>query len=70
MAATADAAGNHGRTWNWRREERALRAMIASAHTKFVKPVEKAVPVEQVAVNDREAEVVNLGAERKRRESG
>ena len=67
MAATADAAGNHGRTWNWRREERALRAMIATAHTKFAKPVEKAVSVEQVAVNDREAEVVNLGAERLKR---
>ena len=45
MAATMRAAGPHARTWNWRREERALRTMIATARTKFVKPVEK--PVEK-----------------------
>ncbi len=51
MAATLRAAGLHARTWNWRREERALRTMIATARTKFVKPVEKPVdkPVAPVA---------------------
>ena len=43
MAATLRAAGLHARTWNWRREERSLRTMIATARTKFVTPVEKPV---------------------------
>ncbi|MEI7605882.1 MAG: phage/plasmid primase, P4 family [Rhodospirillaceae bacterium] len=45
MATTMRAAGLHARTWNWRREERSLRTMIATARTKFVRPVEK--PVEK-----------------------
>jgi P4 family phage/plasmid primase-like protien len=62
MAATAQAAGLHARTWNWRREERALRAMIATARAKFVKPVEKAVQAVPAS------QVVDFVAERSRRE--
>ena len=72
MANSMRAAGNHARTWNWRREERSLRTMIATARTKFVKPVEK---LEQkpapVAVTQgqggADAQVVDLGAERLKR---
>ena len=43
MATTMRAAGLHARTWNWRREERAIRTMITTARAKFVRPVEKPV---------------------------
>lgn len=62
LAATTRAAGPHGRTWNWRREERALRAMIATARTKFVKPA----PPSPAAPSA--APVISLAAERSRRE--
>ena len=62
MATTMRAAGNHARTWNWRREERALRTMIATARTKFVKPVEK--PVEKpVAVSNPKSGPTDSGAQ-------
>ncbi|CAK0777380.1 hypothetical protein WCLP8_560013 [uncultured Gammaproteobacteria bacterium] len=68
MAATLRAAGLHARTWNWRREERAIRTMIATARTKFVKPVPLAAAVApEAAATGGEAEVVDLGAERKKR---
>lgn len=35
LDATRAAAGRHGSTWNWRREEAAIRRMIASARAKF-----------------------------------
>jgi P4 family phage/plasmid primase-like protien len=35
LNATRAAAGRHGATWNWKREEGALRRMIASAREKF-----------------------------------
>lgn len=65
MAATMRAAGLHARTWNWRREERALRAMIATARAKFVKPVETAAAAAATS-----ARVVDIATERARREHG
>ena len=35
LDATRTAAGHHGATWNWRREEAAIRRMIATAREKF-----------------------------------
>jgi len=35
LDATRAAAGRHGAAWNWRREETAIRRMIASARAKF-----------------------------------
>lgn len=35
LAATRDAAGLAGENWNWKREERIIRTMIASARAKF-----------------------------------
>jgi len=35
LDATRAAAGRHGATWNWKREEGAIRRMIASAREKF-----------------------------------
>ena len=35
LDATHTATGHHGATWNWRREEAAIRRMIASARAKF-----------------------------------
>jgi P4 family phage/plasmid primase-like protien len=35
LDATHAAAGHHGATWNWRREEAAIRRMIVSARAKF-----------------------------------
>jgi P4 family phage/plasmid primase-like protien len=35
LDATRAAAGRHGATWNWKREEAAIRRMIASAREKF-----------------------------------
>ena len=68
MAATLRAAGPHARTWNWRREERALRAMITTARAKFVKPTPKPAPAHLAeAVAGSEARVVDLGSERKKR---
>ena len=62
MAATTRAAGNHARSWNWRREERALRAMISTARTKFVKPAE--TPVEKSpAIPTAEPEPAGGGAQ-------
>ncbi|MEI8397251.1 MAG: phage/plasmid primase, P4 family, partial [Rhodospirillaceae bacterium] len=67
MAATLRAAGPHARTWNWRREERALRAMIGTAKSKFVKPVEKPLPSPVIqAQSGTEAQVVSLDAERRK----
>lgn len=68
MAATARAAGCHSASWNWKREERALRAMIASARTKFVRPAATpapAIPLGETTVEV--APVVEPGTERKKR---
>ncbi len=54
MAATTRAAGEHGRSWNWRREERAIRAMIVTARSKFVKPAEPAPATVQPAISQPE----------------
>ena len=60
MEATRAAAGHHGSTWNWRREETAIRKMIADARTKGFAPA-AALPAEQTVS---EATVVDLGAVR------
>ncbi len=72
MANTLRAAGPHGRTWNWRREERTLRTMIATARTKFVKatatPAQPLAAAPEVVAERTEAQVINLGTERRKRE--
>lgn len=52
IEATRAAAGEHGKAWNWRREEAAIRRMISSARSKF---------------GVREAKVVRLAEERAER---
>lgn len=72
MANTMRAAGLHARTWNWRREEQTLRTMIATARTKFVRPVEKPneKPAAPAVVQDHgkcDVQDAAPGAERKKR---
>ena len=43
LDTTRAAAGHHGATWNWRREEAAIRRMIAAAREKFGDQAEKRV---------------------------
>ena len=56
LDATRAAAGHHGATWNWRREEAAIRRMIATAREKFKGTAEECV--------------VSLAAARKKRAAG
>ena len=71
MAGTLRVAGNHARTWNWRREERAIRSMVASARVKFAKPAVVAMPVRAAAAGAQGGaevhQVIDLGRERKKR---
>jgi P4 family phage/plasmid primase-like protien len=43
LDATRAAAGRHGATWNWKREEGAIRRMIASAREKFGDKIQERV---------------------------
>ena len=56
LDTTRAAAGHHGATWNWRREEAAIRRMIATAREKFGDQAEK--------------RVVSLSAAREKRAAG
>jgi P4 family phage/plasmid primase-like protien len=68
MAATHEAVGLAGAHWNWQREEQNVRQMIRSAREKFghAEPAEPAS--EPVADSELpEAEVINLGEQRRAR---
>lgn len=64
MAATRAAAGQYVDNWNWKREEASIRAMVASAHTKFTKPREEQKPPQSANNSGNGATVVNLVTKR------
>jgi phage/plasmid-associated DNA primase len=66
MEATRAAAGIYAKSWNWKREEREIRRLIADAHKKGFAPEREQEEVTQKeATNDGP---INLGEERQRRE--
>src|SRR5690606_12583931 len=72
LDATKAAAGAAGDFWNWSREERAIRGMIASARTKFSSAERRVNPAARPAPSEpagERANVVSLAEARTRQQA-
>ena len=68
LKATQEAVGVAGATWNWQREERNIRSMIATARQKFGNPgqtsIEEPAAEPEAQSENAQEKVVNLAAAR------